>query len=426
MIRFLLLLCITTTFCHAQNATYLGMTGSQLATRPEFTFTNGSLYFETSNGLYTKSISSSGTEWTRVTRSGTVPIGYILKGDSILISTIGGLGNCLELSTDNGNSWTNHTNGFGGNSITNFIDPTELAQHPENPKLIYGLAGNCVARSTDFGNSWTPVKNSWGAISYQPLIMKIHPLKPDWIFSGGEAGNFHSYLDISYDAGQNWNQYAYEDNNAVNCLEFSPADPAIMLIGKEGKIDRSIDSGKTWTTVFKPPHTMYIHAIDYPFSYSNDVYAAGAYNNVSFAKDTVHLFRSPDKGASWQKIYEEYIQGCGGIREIEIHDSTLYFLTEHKGVYKLALSDLPVGKRNMPKPHNYSIQIRPNSLQLLSNDISPQKVFIYSLQGQLVFESTMYGEPLSISTSHWSTGCYLIAVRGKTHAYQEKVIVVRN
>ena len=255
--------------------------------------------------------------------------------------------------------------------------------------------------------------------------MKVHPLKPDWIFSGGESGNFNSFLDISYDGGQTWNTYAQEDNNAVNCLEFSPSNPSLMLIGKEGKIDRSLDSGQTWTTVFTPPHLMYIHAISFPFAGTNEVFAAGAYNNVGFAKDTAHLFYSENGGRTWRNLTKHYIPGCDGIMEMDIHDSILYFVTQSKGVYTMDVKDLPVS-RKIPSSDIEMFEIIPQNGGFLVQTKGSDQLAIEVIngQGQTMVSGTQISSNTHFTTTSWKQGWYLVLVRNQTGASRSKKVMV--
>lgn len=409
------LLCTTLS---AQKAKYIGLENVDVSIRPEFTLHSGNLYLETFNGLYSRPISSTTNTWTSLSANLGPCGGYVFKGDSILITTAGGPDSCIYLSTNKGQTWKNFTNGFGG-SRTDFIDPLELAQDPIDPSSIYGMAGDCVAKSTDFGRSWNPVKNSWGFISYQPVILKVNPLRKDQVMSGGEAGNFHSYLDISINAGNTWSQHAVEDNNAVNCLEFHPTNPAIMYIGKEGKIDRSIDSGKTWQTTYIPPELMYIYAISQPSSEA--VYATGAYNNVGFAKDTLHIFRSSNDGKTWNKYHEEYIPNCGGGAEMAIYDSIAYVLTWNKGVFTIDLRNLPTSIHSTKKSKKFIINHRRELLTISSADDAIFTTGIYTTSGRLIFKET--APKNLINTATWATGVYIVNVQSRKGRMTSKILV---
>lgn len=343
-----------------------------------------------------------------------------MKGDSILITTGGGEGSCLYFSANGGQSWSNSTNGFGG-SGSDFLDPLEIVLDPTNSSTVYAMAGDCVAKSTDFGKSWNAVKNSWGAISYQPVILRVNPLNKNQVISGGEAGNFHSYLDISFNAGSSWTQYAYEDNNAVNCLEFHPTNPAIMYIGKEGKIDHSIDSGKTWQTTYVPPVGMYIYAISQPNSQA--VYATGSYNNVSFAKDTLHLFKSTDDGKTWKKFHQEYIPNCGGGAEMTIHDSIVYILTWDKGVYTINLRDLPTNIQSPNKADEFAIRHQGDFLTIAHTKDHDFMATIFAMSGQMVYTTTSGNNP--IATYSWPNGVYVVNVQSATSRMTQKVLISR-
>ena len=406
-----------------QTLVHMGLSDARIALRPEFSFRNGNIYLDVSSGLYTKSLSSTDTTWKRISPDNTIVASYVFNGDSLLIITEGGPGNCIELSTDHGDSWSNFTNGFGGPAI-DFQSASEFAQSPHDPLVIYGMAGNCVAKSTDFGNNWTVVKNSWGHISYQPVIMRAHPFVPDLVISGGEAGNFHSYLDISYNAGTSWTQHDVEANDAVNCIAFHPSDAAIMFTGKEGKINRSLDSGKTWSTVFKPPHGMYIRAIDYPFAYSDHVYAVGAYNSVNFAKDSVHLFRSTDKGGHWEKVFQYYLTKCGGVAEMHIFDSTLYFMTFSKGVYSVGLNTLPVGIQEPQATLDYQMQISQGEVIISSPSQPITSLRVFDLQGRQLYLGANASQ-FQVKTGHWKKGLYIVRIESEQALYSEKFLINR-
>ena len=160
--RILIPFILLATFAHAQSPTYMGLSGIELTIRPELRFSNNNIYLETWDGLYSKSLSSTGSSWTLVTENGTTVLGYLIKGDSLLVTTPNGMGNCMLMSSNGGTAWRNHTNGLGGSVPADFLDPTEMAAHPTNAETLFALSGNCVAKSTNFGKSWTPIKKRLG------------------------------------------------------------------------------------------------------------------------------------------------------------------------------------------------------------------------------------------------------------------------
>lgn len=389
------------------------------------------LYVPTEDGLFKKSVMSNDTLWIPAGFQGMKINDFALIGqDSIVCVVDSTEGNTVFISINNGNSFVNSTNGFGGTGI-DFQPGYRVDVNPDNHHELVAMSGSCVARSTDFGGSWTPVYLTWGYSVYQPSVLRYHPLNSAYIYSGGELSLFDSYLSYSLDSGTNWAISAVESNNAVNGIGFHPTDVNTILLGKEGKIIRSADKGVTWSDVYITPHYEYIYSIVYDENNSNTIYAAGAINGTN---DTVRIFRSLDGGSNWGEwVMEVFPNDDKQVISMVMYNTILCILTrDHsgnlEGVYKLnpATASVP----EMTNNDQMSIFPNPFSSEAILHTDRPLKNATLTIEncfGQTVKQiKNISGQTLTLSRDSFPCGLYFIRLTEGDKIYTDRLIITDN
>jgi hypothetical protein len=157
--------------------TYIGTPSQKLSstTNALIKLKQDTLYVPTEDGLFKKSVMSNDTLWIPAGFQGMKINDFALIGqDSIVCVVDSTEGNTVFISINNGNSFVNSTNGFGGTGI-DFQPGYRVDVNPDNHHELVAMSGSCVARSTDFGGSWTPVYLTWGYSVYQPSVLRYHP-----------------------------------------------------------------------------------------------------------------------------------------------------------------------------------------------------------------------------------------------------------
>ena len=163
-----------------------------------------------------------------------------------------------------------------------------MAQHPTQPDEIFAaLEVNGVMRTTDGGESWTDCSADLMRLAQLPhLKSKI--------------------VSDTYNEGM-------LDGHAI---AISPADPDEVILAVRMGLFRSTDQGKSWQDMevgrFSP--TTYGRDIKVSPPDRNTLYAA---LSVAAASKDGALYRSTDKGRTWQRF--DKVQVHGTIMSVALH-----------------------------------------------------------------------------------------------------------
>jgi hypothetical protein len=237
-------------------------------------------------------------------------------------------------STDQGKTWFDYTNGYGGSQKLEVYSMDAL---PKSPSVIFACPASFinVAKSTDGGKSWKSVATSWN----DPPIgssnfVKIDPYHPNNIWLGGSTGLFYSSLLKSRDGGDTWKRMVglYMSGNIVYSLGISSTNSNHLLAGLNGGIEKSIDGGKTWHPVLKKSA---IFAFTHSARNPKIIYASGL-NAPSDKTGTLFFEVSSDFGNTWKNIEMPdsptgiYVNDMVSV--MQNGNEVLYFGT-NKGIY---------------------------------------------------------------------------------------------
>ncbi len=268
------------------------------------------LYVCTNQGLYSKDLSSEGSEWQLVGFEGIPLQDYVRRGEDILA-----LRHCyyvhsefLLLSHDGGKTYKDITPDFFKGRGYAFLS---LEQHPADPNtLLTSSSSGCgILLTTDFGQTWEKLAD------FTPVYTGFHPLNPEIIYECGGGGYTDEKTDIriSYDGGQTWEEKAqcFSNYNTVFRMAFHPADLNKWIAGGYHCVHSTNDNGQSW-------NTQYLRDYDNPL---NEDYMApwryAAYDNenpdiVYMASSSYNgymkLMCSTDGGETWNRPYMEPIK----------------------------------------------------------------------------------------------------------------------
>lgn len=190
----------------------------------------------------------------------------------------GGPGSGLHKSTDGGETWQKLSQGLPKGEMGKI----GLAISPMNPDVVYAAIElerrtGAVYRSADRGASWVKgadaVAGGTGPHYYQELWVSPHYF--DHIYLAGVL------IQESKDGGKTFKNmketHKHVDNHA---MEFIAEDKNYMMVGSDGGIYESFDSGKNWRYHSNLPVTQYYKvAVDDDMPFYN-VYGGTQDNNT--------------------------------------------------------------------------------------------------------------------------------------------------
>ena len=223
--------------------------------------------------------------------------------------------------------------------------PIDILVDPDLPNTLFvNNYGGGNVKSTDGGKNWTLSSRGYtGALMFDS---EIHPYNSDIIYVGARSGLFRSS-----NGGKSWEGLSYP--KAVFAESYSvalhPKRPNIVLASQEieGRLYRSVDSGKSWKMVFRLPKQTSPTGWNYGFkrivfSPSNPqiVYAASCQksNLLVKRKDGKGVFQSVDGGINWHPAQPANSPLSGfSVNDIAVHPKNhniVYAATAMDGIYK--------------------------------------------------------------------------------------------
>lgn len=189
------------------------------------------------------------------------------------ISKTGGITSGLYRSSNGGTNWTllGTSNGLPAPSATR--GRISIAISKSNPSVVYTIYKTTVNnnieaiyKSTNDGLNWTSLSmsgiESSGFDWYFGLI-EVHPTNPDIVFIGS--------VDLFKYTSGSWTNLTYSYSGTFDqqhpdqhTLWINPTSPNNMVVGNDGGVFLSINSGTNWIKRYNLPLTQfYASTIDY-------------------------------------------------------------------------------------------------------------------------------------------------------------------
>jgi photosystem II stability/assembly factor-like uncharacterized protein len=221
-------------------------------------------------------------------------------------------------STDAGNSWEK----------LNFPDDTQvwsISVHPKDPRILYaGAAPVGVYRSDDGGDSWhklaPPRMPERVKMAFDCRVMRLapDPASPDELYATLEVGGVMRSLD----AGQHWDDCSADllnlaqrphlkskiqsdtENEGMldgHALTVSAAAPGTVFLAVRMGLFRSDDKGKSWQDMEVGRFSPLTYARDVRVSPQDPSTLYACLSPAAYSEDG-SLYRSQDLGATWSRF----------------------------------------------------------------------------------------------------------------------------
>ena len=164
----------------------------------------------------------------------------------------GGPESAVYKSTDAGKNWRKLKSGLP----TEHIGGMGIAISPQNPDVLYLIieaANNAGGffRSTDRGESWSKMSDHHSSGQYYNEIY-CDPIEFDKVYS------VETYSYYTEDGGKTWKRLSNKDRHVDDhALWVNPENNNHMMIGGDGGVYISYDSGELWRQVSNLPVTQF-------------------------------------------------------------------------------------------------------------------------------------------------------------------------
>ena len=183
----------------------------------------------------------------------------------VTYSVISGTGSGLWISTNGGDTWSLVTNGFPNNDPS--LGRISLTAYASIPTTLYALPTQVTGpwgmfKSTDSGACWTLAAGS-GAFDFEGQVwynnvVAVHPQNPAIVLAG--------MTDIykSSNGGTGWCSALGSMHVDHHAIEFYPANPARVIVGNDGGVFISTNTGASWIKSYNlPVSQFYAGTIDF-------------------------------------------------------------------------------------------------------------------------------------------------------------------
>ncbi len=213
----------------------------------------------------------------------------------------GGPGSGLYLSIDGGETWKKLTPKEGlprGN-----LGRIGIAFSRNRPNIVYALVEaekSALCRSEDGGATWTTVNDTPG-VSFRPFYysdIRVHPKQENTIY------RLSSPLDISIDGGKTFKRLMpfFAIHTDFHELWIHPEDGDFMVVGGDGGIGISYDSGKSWNFVQNLPLGQYYHIsvdLENPYNIYGGLQDNGSWRGPSRVLQGMAIFNFHWQPVGW-------------------------------------------------------------------------------------------------------------------------------
>ena len=144
--------------------------------------------------------------------------------------------------SDRAGLWVSWNKGHFWDLILSNMHITDIAIHPDNPKVIYAAIGSTIVVSGDQGIHWRSIYTSDDSSILITSIV-LNPNNPNILLAATDSGD----ILISEDSGTFWRIYSSLGSVVLTDMEFHPTIQKTIYALVKGKgLVRSLDEGKNW------------------------------------------------------------------------------------------------------------------------------------------------------------------------------------
>jgi photosystem II stability/assembly factor-like uncharacterized protein len=164
----------------------------------------------------------------------------------------GGPGSSIYKSTDGGKTWNKSATGLPGGDIGRIA----LAISPADPEYLYAMVESNgdkggIFRSTNRGASWEKRSGYTSAGNYYTELIP-DPKNKEKLYS------MDVWLQVTHDGGKTWNNVGEDMKHIDNhCIWIDPNDTDHLIVGCDGGLYETWESGKTWDFKANLPVTQF-------------------------------------------------------------------------------------------------------------------------------------------------------------------------
>ncbi len=330
----------------------------------------------------------------------------------------------LRKSTNNGNSFSNATNGISGGDRNNWDTP--ITFDPSNSQTLY-YGTNKLYKTTNAAGSWSAISPDLtdgphsGNLTFGTITtISVSPLDNELIFVGTDDGKAW----VTEDGGSNWTDVsAGVPNRWVTTVLASREDPNTVYLtlsgyrfGEDvGHVYKSTDLGSNWFDI----------SASLPDIPVNDIEQDG-FGNLFVGTD-IGVLATADEGVNWSVLGENLPSVV--VTDLHIHEGSqfLFAATFGRSTYKIDISDDILNTNEnifssevkvFPNPASEMVTI---SLKNTSNQTS---LMIYDVMGRLVKQNNFEGKKeISLSVQNFQAGIYYLKISEGIKQTTKKLIV---
>jgi hypothetical protein len=246
----------------------------------------------------------------------------------------------LFVSTNKGESWSIVETNFGGSDSEKIAD-----MDFDIPSQKLYAAGNLViAESSDKGVTWTPKQGEWGTFGTGLSRLKFQTGQ-NTVWAGGQNAIEELVLmkiNLGTGAEEQWSSLI-PSPSVVKSFLFDPDNPQRIIIGGEGGIIETKNSGTSWSTLLERDDSKFFFGLAFGKDDTNVIIAAGWEKNFDDPQELI-LHLSTDGGQQWstQKFGDNNL--FGGVWDmvsvIENDKQVLYLALYKGGIARIQLNEL--------------------------------------------------------------------------------------
>jgi photosystem II stability/assembly factor-like uncharacterized protein len=229
-------------------------------------------------------------------------------------------------SRDGGASWEKFPS-FSARRVTT------VAIDPQLPATVYaGTMGDAVYKSPDGGQHWLP--HNVGLKEHVSFVNQFvfHPALSEKIYAATTVGAFYSK-----DAGREWEERmnGMKEVHIVTAIAINPKDPSVLYGGTTGGIYRSDDGAMTWKKINNGliPESELMASMALGV---NAIEIDDANPDVVYAGTTKGLYRTSNKGESWERIGQSITEPFISSIVLQSGDPSVIYIGGPGGVWKSA------------------------------------------------------------------------------------------